>query len=259
MTYSQGARFAGAEPYPLALLQDNDYLPDFSAIPREVAQRAKLMWLNYPHNPTAAVAPLATFASAVSFCQDHGILLCHDAAYTQITYDGYRAPSVLEVPGAVDVVVEFNSLSKSHNMAGWRVGVAVGHEDSLAALLKLKTHADSGQFLPVMEAAVAALTSDQSWLEERNAIYQRRREVVLAALRKTGFEVSTPKASLYVWLKLPDPWDSENFVLRLLDETYLSLSPGSIFGPQGDGYVRISLTQPVETLQEAMERLCNWV
>lgn len=258
-TYSQAARFAGAEPYPLPLLPENDYLPDFSALPPEITKRARLLWLNYPHNPTAAVVTLDTFAEAISFCKDHGILLCHDAAYTQVTFEDYHAPSVLEVPGAMDVSVEFNTLSKSHNMAGWRVGVAVGHPESVLALLKLKTHADSGHFLPVMEASVAALTGDQSWLQERNAIYQERRDMVVAALGGAGFMVSTPQASIYVWLKLPEPLDSNKFVLNLLDEAHLSLAPGSMFGSQGNGYVRVSLTQPFERMVEAMDRFCNWL
>ena len=255
-TYTQGARFAKAETFSLSLLPDNDYLPDLESIPHQTRQRAKILWLNYPNNPTAAVAPLEFFAQAVAFCRRHQILLCHDAAYTQVTFGGSYAPSVLEVPGADEVCIEFNTLSKSHNMAGWRVGVAVGNPGALKALLKLKTHADSGHFGPVSDAAVAAILGDQSWLDKRNVVYQERRDVVVAALRGMGFNPAEPQASLYVWCPLPAGWDSSSdFVLTLLERAHVSLAPGLIFGSQGEGFVRISLVQPVERLREAMQRV----
>ena len=255
-TYAAGAVFAGAEPVYIPLLPENHFLPDLASIPAETARRAKILWLNYPNNPTAATAPLEFFAEAVEFCRQHGILLCHDAAYNQVTFYGYRAPSVLEVPGAAEVTVEFSTLSKSHNMAGWRVGAAVGQPAALAALLKLKTHADSGHFLPVLEAATAALSGDQSWLAERNAIYAARRDVVVRALREIGLNPEMPQASLYVWCPLPEGWDSAHeFVLALLEKTHVSLAPGSIFGPRGEGFVRFSLVQPEARLAEAMARI----
>ena len=255
-TYAAGAVFAGAEPVYIPLLPENHFLPDLASIPAETARRAKILWLNYPNNPTAATAPLEFFAEAVEFCRQHGILLCHDAAYNQVTFYGYRAPSVLEVPGAAEVTVEFSTLSKSHNMAGWRVGAAVGQPAALAALLKLKTHADSGHFLPVLEAATAALSGDQSWLAERNAIYATRRDVVVRALREIGLNPEMPQASLYVWCPLPEGWDSAHeFVLALLEKTHVSLAPGSIFGPRGEGFVRFSLVQPEARLAEAMARI----
>ncbi|MBS1248503.1 MAG: LL-diaminopimelate aminotransferase [Chloroflexi bacterium] len=254
-TYAQGALLAGAEPVPLPLLPQNNYLPDLESIPEDVAQRAKLLWLNYPHNPTAATASLDFFAEAVDFCRRLDILLCHDAPYAQITFDGYQAPSVLQVPGAGEVAIEFNTLSKSHNMAGWRSGVVVGQPQALCALLKLKSHADSGHFLPILEASTAALTGDQSWLVERNAIYQERRDVVVTALGEMGHAPRVPKASLYVWFPVLNDLPSEDFVLRLLEEAHLSLAPGTIFGPRGEGYVRLSLTQPIEKITEAMERM----
>jgi LL-diaminopimelate aminotransferase len=257
-TYAAGASFAGAEPVSISLLPENNYLPDLFAIPPEVARRTKILWLNYPNNPTTAVAPLEFFSQAVDFCRHYHILLCHDAAYTQVTFDGYRASSVLEVPGAAEVAIEFNTLSKSHNMAGWRVGVAVGQPKALAALLKLKTHADSGHFLPVLEAATAALTGDQSWLVERNLVYQERRDLVVTALREMGLNPGIPQASLYIWLPLPEDWTSSSeFVLTLLERAYVSLAPGTIFGPRGEGFVRISLVQPGERLAEAMERMAE--
>jgi LL-diaminopimelate aminotransferase len=259
LTYAQSAHFAGAETVLVRLKPENNYLPDLSKIPVEVVQRAKILWLNYPNNPTAAVAPLNFLAEAVAFCRKNDILLCHDAAYTQITYDGYRAPSVLEVPGAGDVAVEFNTLSKSHNMAGWRVGAAFGHPGALEAMLKLKTHADSGHFLGITQAAIAALTGDQTWVEDRNLLYQERRDIVENALKAMGLEAGHSQASLYVWFATPSGRESDSFVLDLLEHAHLSLAPGSIFGPGGMRHVRISLTQPIDRIKEAMARLGNWL
>jgi len=259
LTYLQGAVFAGAEPVFLPLLPENHFLPDLEAIPPETARRARLLWLNYPNNPTAAVAALDFFERAVDFCRRHDILLCHDAAYTQVTYDGYRAPSVLEVPGAAQVALEFNTLSKSHNMAGWRVGAAVGQKAALAALLKLKSHADSGHFLPVTQAVITALNGDQSWLADRNATYQERRDLVVAGLRAAGLQPWPSKASLYVWFPVPPGWESDSFVLELLEAAHVSLAPGSIFGPGGTGCLRLSFTQPLERLQQALDRMRVWM
>jgi len=258
-TYTQGAHFAGAETVRVPLKPENNNLPDFSAIPSDIVRRARLMWLNYPNNPTAAVAPLEFFAGAVAFCRQHNILLCHDAAYTQVTFDGYRTPSILEIPGAFQVAVEFNTLSKSHNMAGWRVGAAFGHRASLEALLKLKTHADSGHFLGITQAAIAALTGDQTWLVGRNLVYQERRDLVIHALQGMGFQPGYTQASLYVWFPVPSGWDSDSFVLDLLERVHLSLAPGSIFGPGGVNHVRLSLTQPLPRLEAAMQRLRHWL
>lgn len=256
MTYTQGARFAGAETFSLPLIPEAGYLPDLTAIPQKIRQRAKILWLNYPNNPTAAVAPLEFFTEAVAFCRQHQILLCHDAAYTQVTFEGTEAPSVLQVPGSEEVCIEFNTLSKSHNMAGWRVGAAVGNPEALAALLKLKSHADSGHFKPIQEAAAAALLGDQHWVGERNAVYQERRDVVVSALREIGISLRKPLASLYVWSPIPEGWESSLiFAMALLEEVHVSLAPGMIFGPGGEGFVRISLVQPAERLAEAMERI----
>ena len=211
LTYTQSAHFAGAETFSVPLHPENGYLPDFNGIPLEIARQAKILWLNYPNNPTGATAPMAFFEEAVEYCRRHKILLCHDAAYTQVTFDGYSAPSILEIPGASEVAVEFNTLSKSHNMAGWRLGAAVGQAEALSALLKLKTHADSGHFLPVLQAAVAAITGDQTWLESRNAVYQKRRDLAVAGFREMGLRPNDPQASLYVWCPVPDGWDAEFF------------------------------------------------
>jgi LL-diaminopimelate aminotransferase len=258
-TYVQGTVFAGAEPVPLPLLPENAFLPDLEAIPLPVARKARMLWLNYPNNPTAASANLDFFARVVDFCQHYGILLCHDAAYTQVTYDDFQAPSILEVPGAIDVAVEFNTLSKSHNMAGWRVGMVAGQGAALTALLKIKSHADSGHFLPVIQAAIAALNGDQSWLATRNAIYQERRDLAVTVLREIGFQPWKPEASLYVWCPVPPGWDSDSFVLDLLEGAHVSLAPGSIFGSGGVGYFRLALTQPLDRLEAALIRIQEWL
>ena len=255
LTYAAGTLLAGGEPYPLPLLPGNGYLPDLAAVPQEVLRRARLLWLNYPNNPTGATAPREYLHAAVDFARQHGLLLCHDAAYAQVTFDGCRIPSILEVPGAKEVAVEFNSLSKSHNMAGWRLGAAVGNPQALQALYTYKTNADSGHFLPVLQAAVVAMTGDQDWLAARNAIYQERRDLVLAALRTLGLEAATPQAGLYVWSPVPDGWTSARFTEHLLEHAGVSLTPGPVFGRYGEGFVRIALCAPTTEIAEAMQRI----
>lgn len=259
VTYTRGTLIASGQPYYLPLSPQRGYLPDLQSIPPEIARRAKILWLNYPNNPTAAAATLDFFAQAVAFARQHGVLLCHDAAYTQITYDGYRAPSLLEIPEAKEVAIEFNSLSKSHNMAGWRVGVVVGNPQVLRSLFTLKTNLDSSHFLPVLEAAAIALEGDQSWILERNQIYRARRDAAVQGLRRLGLEVETPRASIYVWSSVPPGWRSVDFAAAALEEAGVSLTPGTVFGANGEGYLRLSLTTPVERIVEAMERLQKWM
>lgn len=255
ITYTRATQFAGGEPYYLPLYRERGFIPDFEAIPPEILERAKMMWLNYPNNPTAAVVNADFFALAIDFAGEHDLLVCHDAAYTQVTYDGYQAPSILQIPGAKAVAVEFNTLSKSHNMAGWRVGAAIGNSQVLRNLYTLKTNLDSGHFLPVMEAATAALTGDQSWTLERNRLYQARRDVVIEALNNMGLQAQIPSASLYVWSPVPPGWTSLEFAVLMLEQAHLSLTPGTVFGEQGEGYVRISLTAPIERVESAMQRM----
>ena len=255
LTYASGAILAGGRPYSLPLLPERYYLPDLTTIPPEILRRTRLLWLNYPNNPTAATAPLEFFAAAVEFARQHGLLVCHDAAYSQVTFEGYRAPSILEVPGAKEVAVEFNSLSKSHNMAGWRVGAAVGNVQALKALYAYKTNADSGHFLPIQQAAIAAMTGDQDWLAGRNEIYRQRRDCVLSTLRALGLDPATPKASLYVWSPVPAGFTSAQFVSHLLEATGISLTPGTVFGQGGEGFVRIALSSPTEQINAAMQRI----
>lgn len=259
LTYESATRFAGGEPYFMPLLPENDYLPDFGAIPEEVAQRAKIMWLNYPNNPTAAVAPLDFFRKAVDFGRKYQLLVCHDAAYSQVVFDGTRAVSIFEADAEKEVSVEFNTLSKSHNMAGWRVGAALGNAQAIKTLYTLKTQLDSGHFKPILEAAVAAMMGDQSWLEERNRIYQERRDILVAGLREIGLEPRIPKASLYVWSPVPPGWSSEGFCQSLLEEVQVSFTPGTVFGKYGEGYVRICVCAEAHVIEAAMERLKGWV
>jgi LL-diaminopimelate aminotransferase len=254
-TYTAGARFAGGEPYYLPLLPERDFLPDFTSIPQDVLRRARLMWLNYPNNPTTAVASLEFLSEAVEFARQHELLLCHDAVYSQVTFEGYIAPSLLQVPGAKDVAVEFNSLSKSHNMAGWRVGAALGNRHVLQTLLRLKTNADSGHFLPVLQAAIQAMTGDQSWLIERNEIYRQRRDIVIAGLSLVGLKPAIPQASLYVWSPVPAGYSSTSFAAELLEQAGVSVTPGVVFGAHGEGFIRIALAAPTGRVVEAMERI----
>jgi LL-diaminopimelate aminotransferase len=255
-TYAASAAMAGAQSYCMPLTEANGWLPNLDAIPAAAADAARLMWLNYPNNPTGAVAPLSFFAEAVDFCRNHDILLCHDAPYADVCFDGYRAPSLLEVPGAKDVAVEFNSLSKSHNMAGWRVGMAVGNAVAVAALLQVKSNVDSGIFLAVQDAAAAALSGDQSWIEPRNAEYQRRRDAMYDVLvNGLGLRCELSSASLYLWPRVPEGYTSAEFADKILLATGVSLTPGSAFGAHGEGYLRISMGQTSERFMAAVERL----
>ncbi|MBL8046553.1 MAG: aminotransferase class I/II-fold pyridoxal phosphate-dependent enzyme [Anaerolineales bacterium] len=253
--YSMGARFAGGEVVHMPLLQENQYLPDLAALPEEALRRARLMWLNYPNNPTGAVATLEFFAQAVALAKRYNFIIAHDAPYTEITYDGYRAPSLLQVPGAKDVAVEFHSMSKTYNMGGWRLGITVGNAEVVQSLSTLQSNAHSGQFKAVQDAAVAALSGDQTWLEARNAHYRRRRDVVVNALRAAGLQAETPAAAIYVWARLPEGGDDVQFTNELLAKTGVSLTPGSIFGPSGAGYIRVSLCMDDARLVEAMARI----
>jgi LL-diaminopimelate aminotransferase len=254
--YAMGAALAGAEIYHFPLREEDDFLPDLKAIPQQVADRAVMIWLNYPNNPTGATADLAFFERAVHFARRNDLLLCHDAPYCDITYDGYVAPSLLEIPGAAKVAVEFNSLSKTWNMAGWRIGMALGNSDALAALAQVKSNMDSGIFWPVQEAAVQALGTCPEWILERNQIYQKRMDILIEGLERAGLVTRRPQATLYAWVRVPEP--AEQFALDLLMETGVTIAPGSFFGPGGEGFARIAITAPAEQIREAMKRLERW-
>jgi LL-diaminopimelate aminotransferase len=250
-----GAKMAGASVHFIPLEQRLGWLPDLQAIPADVAQRARLMWVCYPNNPIGAVAPMGFYEESVAFCRKHDILLCSDLPYADVCFDAYRAPSILEVRGAKDVVLEFNSLSKSHHMAGWRVGMAVGNAVAVKALLQIKSNVDSGIFRPVQDAATAALNADDAWMAERNAQYQQRRDRVLEAVRAMGMAADTPKASLYVWAKVPEGYTSVGLADKILLATGVSITPGDAYGPSGAGYVRISIGQEDRLLDEALRRM----
>lgn len=255
--YAAGARLAGADFITFPLLAENGFLPDFDAIPADAAERARLLWLNYPNNPTGAVADLEFLARAVDFARQHGILLCYDAPYCDLTYGDYVAPSILQIAGAADVVVEFNSLSKTFNMAGWRMGMAVGNPVALAALAQIKSNMDSGLFHPLQDAAITALTTTSpAWFAERNALYQERLAILVEGLRVVGITAQMPRAALYLWAPIPAGWpSSEAFALAVMEQTGVVFAPGSFFGPAGEGYVRVAITAPTARLHEAVTRL----
>ena len=258
--YSAGAQIAGAEIFPLPLLSENGFLPDLKSIPETIAQRAKILWLNYPNNPTGAVASLDFFKQVVAFGRKNNVVVIHDAPYTDVCFDGYLAPSLLQVEGAKEVAVEVNSLSKTYNMAGWRVGMAVGNAQVLEYLNTYKSQMDSSNFTPVLEAGITALLGDQEWIDDRNQVYKERRDIVVSGLREAGFHVETPPAAIYVWAGLPSGRkDSESFCKQLLNETGVSTTPGTVYGQYGEGYLRISLVTPTTRMKEAMRRMVEWV
>jgi LL-diaminopimelate aminotransferase len=257
--YTTGPLLAGAEPVPMPLLPELGFQPDLAAIPADVAARARVMFLNYPNNPTGGVVEDDFFARAVAFAERNDVIIVHDNAYSEITYDGYRAPSFLETPGAMDVGIEIFSLSKTYNMTGWRAGAVVGNEDLVAAYWQLKTNIDSGMFEALQEAAAAALRSDQSSVAEMCAVYQRRRDVLVDALRRIGLRVEPPRGAIYVWARVPEGDTSASFTERVLEEAAVVISPGAAYGPSGEGFVRMSLTVPDERLNEAADRIAHLV
>ncbi len=253
--YQAGTTFAGGVPHPMPLTPAHGFLPELDAIPGEVLRRAKILWLNYPNNPTGAVAPREFLSKAVEFSRRHGLILAHDAPYSEMAYDGYRAESVLSVEGAKEVAIEFHSLSKTYNMTGWRVGFAVGNAAILAGLGRIKTNLDSGVFQAVQHAGIAALTGPQQSIAENCKIYQERRDVLVEGLRTMGFAVEPPKATFYVWVPVPKGFTSKSFSLEILAKVGVVLTPGSGFGSAGEGYVRAALTVGVDRIREAVERI----
>jgi len=253
--YRVGIQFAGGGPYPVPLLEKNAFLPDLEAIPEDVKRRAKLFFLNYPNNPTGAVAEEDFFKRLITMARKYEILICHDAPYTEMSYDGYRPLSFLQVEGAADVGVEFHSLSKTYRMTGWRLGFAVGNRDALQALGKVKSNIDSGAFEAIQAAGIEALTGDQSCVDDMRATYQKRRDIMVAALNRIGLSVAAPKATFYLWIKTPDGFDSAAFATKVLEEAGIVITPGSGFGVEGEGYVRMALTVNEERLREAIQRL----
>ncbi len=254
--YYSGCVFNGGEPYFLTLKKENGFVPDLGSIPPEVARRARMLWLNYPNNPTAATVELPFFENAVKFCLKNDIILAHDSAYSEIAYDGYRAPSVLQAEDARECAIEFHSLSKTFSMTGWRVGFAIGNRQLVGALGKVKTNMDSGVFQAVQEAAITGLEAgDGDKLSEYCAIYKERRDLLVGALGALGLECELPRATFYVWSRVPRGYTSVSFTERVLKEAGVVITPGSGFGKGGEGYVRFSLTVSSERLVEAVDRL----
>lgn len=257
-TYVMGTVLAGGETHAFPLNSNNGFMPILDGIPADVLKRARMLWINYPNNPTGAVASLDDLAVLVDFARQHDILLCSDNPYADITFDGYRAHSVLEVDGAKDVAVEFNSLSKTYNMAGWRVGMCVGNADAIKALLAVKSNVDSGLFRAICDASEEAVrVTSPDWIAERNAVYQERRDLVVESLPSIGLSGKAPRGALYIWAKVEDG-DDERYAAEALDEAHVCMAPGSIYGQHGAGYVRISLVTSKERLAEAVQRLQQW-
>ncbi|HYT13620.1 MAG TPA: LL-diaminopimelate aminotransferase [Candidatus Nitrosopolaris sp.] len=253
--YVTGALMAGGEPFIMPLKAENHWLPDLDAIPTAVAERARLMWLNYPNNPTAAVAERAFLERSVDFCRRHGIVLCHDAPYSEIAFGGYRPLSLFEIEGAKDVGLEFHSLSKTYNMTGWRIGWVCGRADLVALIGQLKTNIDSGIFQAVQWAAIEALNGGEQETREACQVYERRHHLVADALNSLGWSIKPPRATFYVWAPVPSGYDSIGFASHVLDEVGVNITPGVGFGAYGEGYFRLSVTAPDARLAEAMARL----
>jgi LL-diaminopimelate aminotransferase len=237
------------------LLKKNDFLPDLEAIPSDVAKRAKLMFINYPNNPTAAVANKEFFESVVSFAEEHNIIVCHDAAYSEMAYDGFKPMSFLEVEGAKAVGIEFHSLSKTYNMTGWRIGFAVGCSEVIGGLGQIKSNIDSGAFQAVQLAGITALEDDQACVEEMRQTYQERRDILVDGLTSLGLSVEKPKATFYLWIEVPEGFTSAEFSTRLLTEAGIVTTPGNGFGAAGEGYVRMALTVTKERIRETVNRI----
>ena len=258
-TYNIGHVFAGGSTYQVPLRAENDFLVDFDEIPSDVRQQAKILWLNYPNNPTTAVAPLEFFERAVEFGRAHDILIAHDAAYTENVYDGYQSPSIMQVDGAADVAVEFFSLSKAFSMTGWRAGAVVGNASAVQALLTAKENIDNGSLRAVQFAAAKALDLAEEIIPPINAIYQRRRDLVVDTLNAAGWSIETPKATIYIWAAVPEKYNgsSGDFATDLLETTGVVVTPGRGYGEAGEGFFRISLTYPDDVLTEALGRIVN--
>ena len=257
--YEIGTMFAGGESVKLPLSEADGWLPRLEEIPADVAARARILWLNYPNNPTGAVADLAFFERAVQWARDNDVVIAHDLAYADVAYDGYVAPSILEVDGAREVAIEFNSLSKTFNMTGWRVGMAVGNSEVIDALTRVKSNLDSGIPQAIQQMAITALDGPLDAVEARNAHFQRRRDRVVEVLQELGLHVDPPKAALYVWARLPNgERSSADFASRLIEQTGVVITPGASYGAVGEGYVRLSLTLPDDRLDEGIKRLTAW-
>ena len=256
--YSVSTSLAGGRPYYVALKEKNDFLPDLNGIGENVLQSTKMLWINYPNNPTAAVADLDFFNRVVEFAKKHDIIVCHDGPYSEVAFDGYQPVSLMQADGVRDVGVEFHSLSKSYNMTGWRIGMVVGNANIVGALRTLKSNLDSGIPQAIQYAAIEALTGPQDCITEHNAVYQRRRDLIVEVLANIGLQVTVPKASLYIWAKVPEGYNSMDFASDLLDQVGVAVTPGASYGRSGEGYVRLSVTVSDAALVKGLSRLSGW-
>lgn len=256
--YEIGTMFAGGETVYVDLLEKNNFLIDFTSIDTKLAKEAKMLWINYPNNPTGAIAHLDFFNEAVVFCKEFDIALMHDACYTEVTYDDYVAPSLLQIPEAKDISIEFHSLSKTANMTGWRVGTAAGNPDLINALMRVKSNIDSGLSQAIQEMGIEALSLSKDWINANNEIYKKRRDKVVTTLKEIGLDANAPKATLYIWTKIPNGYTSASFTEKLLEEVNVVVTPGSGYGTAGEGYIRLSLTIPDEQIDEGLKRLSQF-
>lgn len=257
--YSIGTMLVGGESYYMPLVEANSFLPDLNAIPTGVLKKAKLLWLNYPNNPTGAVADLDFFNKAVEFARKHNLAICHDGPYSEVCFDGYQPVSFMQAESAREIGIEFHSFSKSYNMTGWRIGMAVGNARLIDALKRVKSNLDSGIPQAIQYAAIEAFNGPQECIEEHNAIYEKRRNKIIDVLNELGFEVKPPKASLYIWAKVPRGYTSVNLTEELLQKVGVVVTPGTGYGKNGEGYVRLSLTIPDTELEKGLERLRTWL
>jgi LL-diaminopimelate aminotransferase len=249
---------AGGNPYYLPLIEENAFLPDLGAIPAYILRKAKLLWINYPNNPTGAVAGLDFFNKVVAFARQNNLAVCHEGVYSEVAFDDYQPVSFMQAEGAKEVGVEFHSLSKTYNMTGWRIGMVVGNADMVDALKRLKSNLDSGIPQAIQYAAIEALTASQDCVQEHNAIYQRRRDLVIDVLNDIGLKAQPPKATLYIWARVPEGYTSVEFATDLLEKVAVVVTPGVGYGKQGEGYIRLSLTVPDASLVKGLSRLSSW-
>ncbi|MDD4859556.1 MAG: LL-diaminopimelate aminotransferase [Dehalococcoidales bacterium] len=256
--YGISTTLAGGKPYYLPLKENNNFLPSLNNIPDFVLQKTKLLWINYPNNPTGATAELGFFSRVVEFAKKYNIAVCHDGPYTEVAFDGYKPMSFLQAPDAKDIGVEFHSLSKTYNMTGWRIGMVVGNAQMIDALNRLKSNLDSGIPQAIQYAAIEALSGPQDSIEAHNKIYQQRRDLVVEVLNKIGVQARAPKASLYIWAKVPEGYNALEFTADLLDQVNVAVTPGIGYGRNGEGYVRLSLTIADPLLVKGLSRLAGW-
>ena len=256
--YRVAAEWAGAEVRTLPLRKENGFLPDLASVPAETLRRARILWINYPNNPTGAVAPRGFYERALDLARTNDILLCHDAAYCDVAFDGYRPMSILELADSRSAAVEFTSVSKTYNMAGWRLGFLSGNTEAISSVRNVKSNIDSGIFPAVTAAGEAALRGDQSWIVGRNAAYAERRDRIVEGLAAAGISVDPPRGSLYVWASVPPGRTAGAFAASLLEQTGVCVAPGTFFGAEGEGYIRLSVATPTARVEEAMIRLAGW-